>query len=217
MARFVLVPGAGSDSWYWHRVVPLLAAAGHDPVAIDFPLADPNAGFVPEYIDAVVDACAGASDGLAIIGQSLGGFSASAACAQVDADLLGLVCAMVPVPGETFDEWWTNTGFEEPEDWDTERMFLHDLPADVAKAIDDHGASSVGRGFEDPWPLDGWPDVRTRFVLGSGDRLFPADFQRRVVAERLPGVVPDEIDTGHLPALARPAELTELLLAWWAA
>src|SRR5207248_1723731 len=64
-----------------------------------------------------------------------------------------------------------------------------------------------------PWPLDRWPDVPTRFLLCRQDRFFPADFLRRVVTERL-GIVPDEIDGGHLPALARPAELSDRLLAY---
>jgi len=34
-----------------------------------------------------------------------------------------------------------------------------------------------------------------------------------VVRERL-GIVPDEMDGGHLPALARPRELAERLLAY---
>jgi len=41
-------------------------------------------------------------------------------------------------------------------------------------------------------------------------RFFPADFQRWVVPERL-GLVPDEIDGGHLPALGRPRELVDRL------
>ena len=51
----------------------------------------------------------------------------------------------------------------------------------------------------------------TRFVLGTEDRFFPAAFLRRLVAERLPGVVPDEIASGHCPALGRPVELARLL------
>ncbi len=38
-------------------------------------------------------------------------------------------------------------------------------------------------------------------------------FQRKVVAERL-GIVPDEIDGGHLPALGRPHELVQRLEAY---
>ncbi len=46
----------------------------------------------------------------------------------------------------------------------------------------------------------------TRFVLCAGDRFFPPEFMRRVVAGRL-GIVPDEIAAGHAVALSRPREL----------
>ena len=61
-----------------------------------------------------------------------------------------------------------------------------------------------------PWPLEGWPDVPTRFVLCTEDRFFPAGFMRRVVSDRL-GIVPDEISAGHCVALSRPDELADLL------
>jgi len=35
MTSFVLIPGAGGSAWYWHRVVPLLRAAGHEAAAAD--------------------------------------------------------------------------------------------------------------------------------------------------------------------------------------
>jgi hypothetical protein len=52
--------------------------------------------------------------------------------------------------------------------------------------------------------------VPTRFLLCRDDRFFPADFMRRVVKERL-GITPDEMDGGHLPALAHPHELVARL------
>jgi pimeloyl-ACP methyl ester carboxylesterase len=55
MATFVLIPGAGSDSWYWHLVVPRLEAAGHGVVAVDVPCDDETATFA-DYADAVVAA-----------------------------------------------------------------------------------------------------------------------------------------------------------------
>jgi pimeloyl-ACP methyl ester carboxylesterase len=58
--------------------------------------------------------------------------------------------------------------------------------------------------------------VLTRCVIGRRDRLFPPAFQRRVIAERL-GLVPEEIDAGHLPALSRPDDLAALLLRYAAA
>lgn len=64
-----------------------------------------------------------------------------------------------------------------------------------------------------PWPLESWPDVPTRFLLCRDDRLFPADWMRRVVKERL-GITPDEIDGGHCVALSRPRELADRLVAY---
>lgn len=42
--------------------------------------------------------------------------------------------------------------------------------------------------------------------------LLPGRVQRRVQQERL-GIVPEEMDGGHLPALAHPEELVERLEA----
>ena len=44
MANFVLIPGAGGAAWYWHRIVPLLEAAGHGVIAVDLPGDDEKAG-----------------------------------------------------------------------------------------------------------------------------------------------------------------------------
>src|SRR6266540_3653405 len=99
MATFILIPGAGSDSWYWHLVVPELERRGHDVVAVQ---------------------------------------------------LLVLVAAMVPKPGESAGEWWTATGQEDaqremaerdgrkPGMDDIEELFLHDVPAEVAAAGEAH-------------------------------------------------------------------------------
>jgi pimeloyl-ACP methyl ester carboxylesterase len=58
--------------------------------------------------------------------------------------------------------------------------------------------------------LASWPNVPTRFLLCQDDRFFPAEFQRRVVQDRL-GFAPDEMSGGHLPALAHPEELVQRL------
>jgi len=56
--------------------------------------------------------------------------------------------------------------------------------------------------------LKAWPDVPTRYLLCRNDRLFPRAWVRRVVRDRL-AIRPDEIDSGHCPALSRPQELVE--------
>ena len=53
MTTFVLVPGAGGQAWYWHRVVPRLAFRGHEAVAVELPAGDEQAGF-DDYVRTVV-------------------------------------------------------------------------------------------------------------------------------------------------------------------
>ncbi len=69
-----------------------------------------------------------------------------------------------------------------------------------------------GTPFGAPWPLQGWPEVPTRVLAGSEDRLFPLEYQRRVVRERL-GLDVEAIPGGHLAALSRPEELAAALLS----
>ncbi|MEP6659427.1 MAG: alpha/beta hydrolase [Acidimicrobiales bacterium] len=215
MATFVLIHGAGSDSWYWHLVVPELRDRGHDVVAVDLPCDDDSAG-LSEYADTVVEAIGDRTD-LVVVAQSLGGFTAPLVCDRVPVDLMVLVAAMVPKPGESPGKWWANTGWDNsPVDGGFEVMktFFHDVPPDVA-------AGAMARGerkqsdtpFEKPWPLAKWPAVPTKFLLCRDDRFFPAEFMRRVVRQRL-GITPDEIDSGHLPAFSHPKELAARLHAY---
>jgi pimeloyl-ACP methyl ester carboxylesterase len=72
------------------------------------------------------------------------------------------------------------------------------------------GRHQSGTPMLEPWPLEAWPDVPTRYLLRRDDRVFRAEFIRRLVRERL-GIAPDEIDGGHYPLLSRPTELAERL------
>jgi len=225
MTTFALIHGAGSDSWYWHLVEPELRAAGHDTVAVDLPCADDAAG-LDDYADIVVNAVAD-RDNVVVVGQSMAGFVAPLVAARVPATrLIVLVAAMVPAPGETGNEWWGNTGSGAARREQAERdgrdidggfdelaEFLHDVGPAIVEQGSDHVREQSDTPFQTPWPLPAWPDVPTRFVLPTRDRFFPPDFQRRIIRERL-GIEPDPIDSGHLPALARPRELAALLLRY---
>ena len=105
---YALVPGAGGDAWYWHLLVPLLEERGHDAVVVSLPAADDSAGWT-EYADSVVEAI-GDRTGVILVAQSLGGFSAPLVSERVPVELLVLLNAMIPLPGETGAEWWSNTG-----------------------------------------------------------------------------------------------------------
>jgi pimeloyl-ACP methyl ester carboxylesterase len=225
MATFVLIHGAGDDSWYWHLVVPELRACGHEVVAVDLPCEDDSAG-LPEYADAVVEAIGDRTD-LVLVAQSMAGFTAPLVCQRVPVDLMVLLAAMVPAPGESPGDWWDNTGWEQARREQNQRDgrdpdaevdviadFLHDVPPDVvADAMARGERSQSGTPFEKPWPLAAWPDVPTRVLICRDDRFFPADFMRRVARERL-GITPDEMDGGHVPALSRPRDLADRLVAY---
>ena len=208
MASYVLLHGAGSDSWYWHLVSPQLHARGHDVVAVDLPCDDDAAGLC-EYARTVIYAVGDRSE-VILVAQSLAGFTAPLVCERLPVILMVLVAAMTPRPGESPGDWWANTGHVFPDPFDPEVIFAHDLPADLAEESRAHLREQSNTPFEKPWPLDSWPDVPTRFLLCRDDRFFPAEFQRRVVRERL-GIVPDEMPGGHLPALAHPDELVARL------
>jgi pimeloyl-ACP methyl ester carboxylesterase len=138
-------------------------------------------------------------------------------------DLIVLLNAMVPLPGETGSEWWANTRQQEdeqaylasvglpPETVDDEiALYFHDVPQDVVEEAANHIPEQTMTPMEQPWSLDSWPDVPTRVLIGGDDRLFPADFQLRVAKERL-GIDGDVIEGGHMVALSRPAEVADRL------
>jgi len=221
----VLIPGAGGSAWYWHLLVDELRRRGQEAVAIDLPAADDSAG-LPDYADAVVEAI-GDRSRLVVVAQSLGGFTAPLVCERVPVDLLVLLNAMVPAPGESPGDWWTNTGHAEARAEQAARegrtlggdaelldAFFHDVPPDVtAEAMAMGEPEQSGTPFTRPWPLEGWPAVPTRFLQGRDDRFFPVEFQRRVVRERL-GIPLDVMRGGHLVALSRPRELADRLEAY---
>src|SRR3954454_11874039 len=98
MATYVLIPGAGSDSWYWHLVAPRLRELGHTVITPDLPCDDDTAG-LEQYADAVVAAIGDHRD-LILVAQSLGGFTAPLVADRLPTDLIVLVAAMTPAPGE---------------------------------------------------------------------------------------------------------------------
>src|ERR687897_973833 len=120
MTAYVLIPGAGGDAWYWHLLEPELRGRGHDVVAVAI----------------------GDRTGIVLVAQSFGGFTAPLVGERVSVDLLVMLNAMVPSPGESAGEWWTNTGHAKARveqaardgrdltaDEDLRDAFFHDVPA----------------------------------------------------------------------------------------
>jgi pimeloyl-ACP methyl ester carboxylesterase len=214
MATYVLIHGAGDSAFYWHLLAPELRERGHEVVAMDLPCDDESAGLT-EYTDAVVQAIGDHAE-LVVVAQSFGAFTAPLVCARVPVKLMVLVAGMVPLPHEKGEDWPANTGFERaPREQDLDAndeiaVFYHDVPPELAAEAVSRGRDQAETPGLEPWPLDAWPEVPTRYLLCRDDRFFPAEWMRGVVRERL-GITPDEIDGGHCPALSRPPELAARL------
>lgn len=220
MSTFVLIHGAGDGGWAWHLLVAELKARGHDAVAPDLPSDDDSAG-LEEYVQTVVDAV-GAKKDLVVVGHSFGGFTAPLVADRLKADTLVLLAAMIPAPGETFNDWWSATGYSAAASKQADRDggltgnddpmigYYHDVAPEVAKEAMRRERDQSGTPLDTPWPLDAWPDVPTKFILAKEDRFFPAEFLRALAKKRL-GVKADEIPGSHCVALGHPKELAEVL------
>jgi len=224
MALFILVHGAGDTGWSWHRLAAVLRERGHEVIAPDLP-GDDESLTLTDYTDAVV-AAADARRGGVVVGHSFGGFTAPIVAERLAADVLVMLAAMIPDPGERPDEWWSNTGFEDAVAAQAARDggltgnddphigFYHDVPRGLAdEAIGRERAHPSVASMAVPWPLTAWPSVPTRFVVCTEDRFFPPAFLRDLARKRL-GIVADEIEGSHCVALSRPEELASMLIAY---
>ncbi len=130
MATYALIPGAGGDAWEWHLVASELEARGQVAVPVSLPTGDDGAGW-NEYADAVVAAIGDRSD-VVLVAQSLAGFTAPLVCARRPVDLIVLLNAMIPLPGETGNDWWGNVGSGEAQ-----RAYLASIGITGTDAQDD--------------------------------------------------------------------------------
>jgi pimeloyl-ACP methyl ester carboxylesterase len=161
-----------------------------------------------------------------MVAQSLAGFTAPLAAARTEVDLIVLLNAMIPVPGETGNEWWANTGQHEAEQAylasaglppetadDPVAVYFHDVAPEIVEESANHIPEQSMTPMSQPWPLESWPEIPTRVLISADDRLFPAEFQLRMAEERL-GIRGDVISGGHMVALSRPGDVADRLEAY---
>ena len=103
MARFVLVHGAFSGAWIWGPLVERLKAAGHSAEAFDLPgLGDDQTPASEVTLDAcaarLCEVLAASSEPAVVVGNSMGGISATEAAARCPERVAALVYATAFVP-----------------------------------------------------------------------------------------------------------------------
>lgn len=216
-ATFVCLHGAGGHASYWDLVADELRGHGHEVVAVTLP-SDQEVG-LQAYVDATLDVIGHRRDNVVLVAQSLAGFIAPLVAAVTPVDLMVLVAAMIPAPGETGGEWWDvldHAGAVAAQglpDDSPETVFVHDVPADVLARFPEP-RDQAGTLFAEPWPLERWPDVDTRFLACADDRFFPLDWLTPIVRDRL-GIEPDVVPGGHTAFLSRPVELAAAIDGCW--
>ena len=221
MATFGLVHGGFHGAWCWDRLIPRLAARGHDAVAMDLPVDDPDATLAT-YVDTAVDALAAVDGPLILVGHSMGGLVIPHVARRRPVTRLVFICAMFdnlpsPPPGTVvpdverpaFDRnlLTVEDGVTKISPEAAATSFFPDCdPADVAWAV----RQLRPQGHAPATPLVApWPDVPSSLIVGTDDR--GTEYTRVAVAPRL-GVDPIELPGGHSPFLARPDALADVLV-----
>jgi pimeloyl-ACP methyl ester carboxylesterase len=223
VTTFVLVHGAWHGSWAWDDLNPHLVDRGHTVVAVDLPLADPDARF-EDYANVILRATEGHDD-VVLVGHSLGGMSITYAGLKRDVRALVYLCPVVPdVVGVTRDG-------EPPQSEDGAYDSLvrrpdgsHSWPSLEAAASAMYAACPPEKAaaafarlrpqqtniWNELEPLPRWPDSRKELVFCTEDRMFTREWEQ-YVAKRWLGCEPVELPGDHSPMIGIPAELAQVL------
>jgi pimeloyl-ACP methyl ester carboxylesterase len=205
VATFCLIHGAWHEPSCWDQLVPRLEDRGHDAVAPDLPLHDPEAGF-DERIRPALEALDGVDSQVVIVGHSQGtAYSSLVAAAKPDA----LLVHLCPRLG----------GFEPPPG--APHAFREGVPfpasrPDGTSAWDPETARELAqrtRPMAMPagdYPLTSHPDNETVLIYAANDELFDPVWERFMARELL-GMEPIQIPGGHFPMIEDPEGLGDLL------
>lgn len=223
MATFVLIPGAGgAGEVYWREAAAELRARGHEAIPVDIAGDDPALG-LPEYA-VLVDDAIGRRTGVVLVAHSMGGFTVPMIGKRAALSRIVLLNAMIPLPGETPEEWFAATRPGEARraenaragrsnGFDIDEVFLHDLPDGARAEMAAGDREPAGTPFQQPCTFEEWPPVPLHVLAGADDRMFPARFQVDLARDRL-GVVADVVPGGHLAAKSRPVAVAERLVSY---
>lgn len=221
--QIVLVHGAFTSPWHWHRLVPILEAEGHDVVVPELPCDDPGAG-IEEYVSVVEGHLDGGTP--LVVGSSLGAVTACVIAARRPVRGLVTVCGVVPEPGRSIVESSPGLatqayleGVDHTEHGTTifrpdaaRAIAFTDSPDELAEEAAARLRPQAARPFLEPCPIDAIPDVPRRGITSPDDLLVRPEWLMMAVRERL-GVEPTELPGDHTPMLSRPERLAEALLA----
>jgi len=223
--HFVLVHGAYHGAWCWDQLRAELERGGHATTAVDLPCDDPDAG-AERYVDEVLHAIPKQPDALVMVGHSLAGLTIPIAASRVRTAMTIYLCAILPVPGLSFDAQHAESGTDfkpsEPAighddgsaSWPERgaiEIFFHDCVPEVAQAAARKLRPQYWKVTQEVTPLRQWPPVPAAYILCTDDRMVSPAYGR-LAARRQLGIDPIELPGGHSPFLSRPRVLAQALV-----
>ncbi|HSX27228.1 MAG TPA: alpha/beta hydrolase [Patescibacteria group bacterium] len=226
---FGLVPGAWHGAWCWELLQSEIDSAGHNSIAIDLPISDPEATF-DDYADTVVDAIKD-NDEIVLVGHSRAGNILPRVAGITAVKKLIYVCGSFepatlsaldrPIPDE-IDEMPRRNRPNYRKSIKLRDDGLTEIAPDVARELFYSGCSEKikdwavaqlrpqRRSNEEP-TLEKWPEVPQESIICSSDLVTKPDWQR-YVAQNWLGIDPTELRGGHSPMLQQPRTLAAVLI-----
>src|SRR4051794_8741583 len=201
--------GAWHDGSCWDPLVRALAARGHDAVAPDLPLFDPNSGY-DERARPALEATEGVRDRIVVVGHSMGSAYAPLVAAASPGSLLVYLCGGWGPLREGFPFPARRPDGTRVWDRDEASAALYPrLPPETAAELAARLRPMAPAPGDSPWK-EGLPDVPSVAVYASDDELFDAASEREIARRQL-GSEPVEIPGGHFPMAEDPEGLAAVL------
>jgi pimeloyl-ACP methyl ester carboxylesterase len=231
-----LIHGAWQGAWGWDAFIPLLSAKGWTCHAVDLPengqpLAGPGQACMETYLAHCVTFLDAPSVVIAHSGAGVIASQLAETCPDKVRCIVYLAGMMLP-SGMTFEHLLSELAAERPiskgigpfltwsEDGQFSRIppkaaleiFLHDCPADTARSAAQRlrPQRETGRKLSAQLTGERYGRVPRIYVEALQDRSVVLEVQRRMQSLS-PGALRLSIDTGHVPQLAQPEALSEML------
>jgi pimeloyl-ACP methyl ester carboxylesterase len=220
---FLFVHGSWHGPWTWNLVRPLLEARGHATAAVALPSmgSDPaTLGGLAEDSAAIARSAGELPGEVVVVGHSYGGAPVSGAEFGSQVRRLIYLAAFMPDAGRPYVSYLPpgplppyvgmrdDGTFAVPEG-QALPAFYSDCGEPLASWAEALLVPQSQKVLGVAAPVAAWRSIPSAYVLTTGDRALPPDFQRQFLpqADRVA-----EFDSSHSPMLSRPIDLTDLLV-----
>ncbi len=220
---FLLVHGSWHGPWAWNLVRPLLEARGHVTAAISLPSIGTDPAALGDMLadgKAISEAAAALPGDVVVVGHSYGGAAVSSASFGQNVKRLIFLAAFMPDTGRTYVSYLPpgplppyvelrDDGTFAVPSGQARPAFYHDCPETLAAWAESLLRPQSQAVFAQEVPDASWRHVPSAYITATEDHALPPDFQRQFFGQ---ADVVRNIPGSHSPMLARPIELTDMLV-----